>query len=447
MRRKKTKFNKDVGIGITTFLRNSSLYRLIESIQEYLPDFKIYIVDQDKPTKFKETLYMGLKAQGHVIKYADYDCGISKARSIVHDIVQEPYIAWMQDDFTVTEKTNLLNMLDILKSNKKLGVIGGRLEGSPVTGSYSYYFLRWGDSVLYLPVSYCLEKNIVQWQKTNKGNQYVPADIVSEFTIWRKEVPVDVFDLNVHVIEHSHVYLKIKYDTDWLVAYTPDSEIKHYHDRHSNEYNKMRSRKDDIDYILKYWNIKDLVKFTTINKYKFLLNKNNWHYEISEAEKSTVLKFHNPPIIKNDEIKKQETFKTLSQDETVGASMNVVNAEVYNILNEFIDDIQKFDKNCYLAHQTCWEAVVKHAVVTSPLYVSIPRLNESELQYLKNKGFDYNGDDIFIKDNYTIKINYKIPRKFKTVTVDGNKYLVPLPVHQYLRSLYGDKWQTKDTKR
>jgi len=292
MRRKHKKFNKDVGIGITTFLRNYSLYRLIESIVEYLPDFKIYIVDQDKPTKFKETLYTGLQAQGHVIKYADYDCGISKARNIVRSIVQEPYIAWMQDDFTVTGKTNLLNMLDVLKSNKKIGVVGGRLEGSPVAGSYSFYFLRWGDSILYLPVSYCLEKGIVNWQQTNKGIQYVPADIVSEFTIWRKEVP-DVFDLNVKVIEHSHVYLKLKYETDWLVAYTPDSEIKHYHDRHSNEYNQFRGRKDDIDYILNYWKAKDLIKFYTVNKYKFLFNKQNWHYEIGNKEKSTVLKFNN----------------------------------------------------------------------------------------------------------------------------------------------------------
>jgi len=208
----------------------------------------------------------------------------------------------------------------------------------------------------------------------------------------------------------------------------------------------MRSRKDDIDYILKYWNIKDLIKFTTINKYKFLLNKHNWHYEIPNNDKSSLLSY-NPKIIVNEEIKKQETIKTLSQDETVGVSLNIINAEVYNILNEFIESIQKFEKNCYLACQTCWETVVNHVITTTPLYVSIPKLKENELQYLKNKGFYFNGDNIFTKDNYTIEINHRIPREFKTIKVNGKSYLVPLPVHQYLQNLYGIRWREKEKRK
>lgn len=440
-KKQKSKFNKDVGIGITTFLRSTSLYRLIESIEEYLPNYKMYIVDQAKPTKFKEALYAGLKSQGHVIKYADYDCGISKARSVVHSIVEEPYIAWMQDDFIATDRTNLQSMLNVLKSDSKIGVVGGRLAGSDVAGSYSYYFLRWGDVILYLPVKYCLEKGVVKWQKTDSGNKYLPADIVSEFTIWRKEIPASVFDLNVKVLEHSHVYLNLKYDTDWLVVYTPDSEINHVHDRDDKEYNKMRGRTGDIEYILKYWNIKELIKFTDLGKYKFLLDKMNWHYHIPEKDKLLVSSSSPAIPAEMSPEKKKEVATALSQDNTTDVSMSMIDAETYEILNEFISHINKFEKNCYLSNKTCLEGIVKHRIQSQPLCLSIPKLSPHEFQLLANKGYIFDIHNYsFIKSGCIININHEIPRGFKTIRVNEFNYLTPMPVVRYLKNLYGPDW-------
>jgi len=443
----KIKFNKEVAIGITTFLRNASLYKLIESICEYLPDIKMYIVDQNISTKFKKALYEGLKTQGHVIKSIEYDCGISNARKILKNLVKEPFIAWMQDDFTITPKTNLMNMVNILKSNPKLGVVGGRIEGSPIAGSYSYYFLRWGDGLFYLPVSHCLEKGIIQWQKTPEGLSYVPADIVSEFTVWKKEVP-NIFDEKVKVIEHSHVYLLLKYNTKWQVAYTPDSEIIHWHDRNEPAYTKFRSRKEDIDYIQKYWNITEWVKFD-VNKYKFLLEHINYHIPITN---NRILKNESIPLIPKDSLKEKiekdnQTLQTLSTDITISPSLNMINAEIYDIFNEFISIMNNFDKNCFLREQTCWEAVVKHSIITSPLYISIPKLNQYELQCLINKGFNYiESNNTFTKNNYSIIVDYKLPQNFKIVTVENGKYLVPFPVHPYLKRLYGQDWKELGNK-
>ena len=56
--------NKDIGLGISTFLRDKSLFRLVDSILLHLQEFKIYIVDQGERSEQKDKLYAKL-TQAH----------------------------------------------------------------------------------------------------------------------------------------------------------------------------------------------------------------------------------------------------------------------------------------------------------------------------------------------------------------------------------------------
>ena len=252
--------NPDIGIGITTFLRDTALFRLITSIVKYLPEFKIYIVDQGTRNSLKDDLYKNLQKQGHIIKYIPYDSGISKARKILKEICKESYLVYMEDDFEVLPNTDLYKMKEILDENPEIGVIGGNLQGYATTGAYSFFLNRADNKICYFPLDYLIEKKLCNWECSKQGIKFLRADIVSDFTMWKKEVP-NIFDENVKVIEHSHVYLLVKYKTNFKVAFCPETEIKHTHSYEDISYTQLRYRTADIKYLEQYWNVIDFYKF------------------------------------------------------------------------------------------------------------------------------------------------------------------------------------------
>jgi len=152
--------NKDIGLGISTFLRDDSLFRLVNSILAHLPEFKMYIVDQGNHSEEKDKLYAKLTKLGHTIKYISYDSGISKTRRILKEICKEEFLVYMEDDFQATSKTNLYKLKEILDENKDLGIVGGNLEGYATTGAYSYFLNRADNKICYFPLDYLIEKNL-----------------------------------------------------------------------------------------------------------------------------------------------------------------------------------------------------------------------------------------------------------------------------------------------
>jgi glycosyltransferase involved in cell wall biosynthesis len=194
--------NKEIALGLSTFLRDDSLFRLINSNLEHLCEFRMYIVDQGCHSHKKDLFYRKLQKMGHVIKYIDYDSGISKTRGVLKDICKEPYLVFMEDDFQSFYKTNLYKLKEILNENPDIGVVGGSLEGNSSTGAYSFYLDRIENKICYFPLDYLLDKNLIQWEHTSNNTPFIRANIVSDFTMWRKEVP-NIFDENVKTIEHS----------------------------------------------------------------------------------------------------------------------------------------------------------------------------------------------------------------------------------------------------
>jgi hypothetical protein len=395
------KKNKDIAIGITTFLRDESLLRLIRSLTLYCPEFKLYVADQGESTPFKRLIYKGLQREGNVVTYIPFDSGISKTRKVLKEIVKEPYLVYMEDDFEACPKTNLYILKEILDENKDIGVVGGNLQGYAKTGAYSYYFDRADNKMIYFPLDYLVQKNLTEWRETSKQTKFIYADIVSDFTMWKKEVP-NIFDEPVKTIEHTHVYLLVKYKTSYKVAFCPDCEIKHLHDSTNEQYNQFRTRKEDLDYIKKYWNITDFYQF---NK-KTLEN-----IEFSK------------PILSAPKLETVEVIKPLPKEEVIvpiQKSTETLSAEL------IFETLNKNNIKYYLIHQCCLEAILQKDINA----VQIGILDKEE----KNKI-----DKLFPDNHFDIRIEYI--KRTKTHTYKKQQVQVPMPVVVYLETIFHKTWE------
>lgn len=403
-------FNKEVAIGLNTFLRDNSLKRFIASCQLYYPEIKIYIVDQAKKFDLaKKKFYAYLRSEGHMIQQIPYDCGISRAREILRKFVKEPYIMYMQDDFIICNKTNIYGMLEILKRNKEIGVVCGsiidRKSNSHTTTipteAQAHFLKKINDKMVYMPVQYLIDKGLINY-KSIKNVRYLICDMGLDFSLWKKEAQKDIFDENAHVLEHTHTYLNLQKLKKFKAAYTPDSLIIHTHDRTNPEYAKFRSRKNDLPYLCKYWKV---------DSFRILTNKELPLNLITSTE--------------------------IPQTKSTNIS------ETNKILSEFATILQQLNKTLVLAKKSCLQAVVIHRFFTTNSYVYISSLTSDEIQYLASKNFFYlEQEQAFIKDNHKIYIEYKLIPQTKIVNVEGKNYNVPFPAHPYLEKLYGKNWIT-----
>jgi len=407
--------NKDIGLGISTFLRDDSLFRLVDSVLMHLQEFKMYIVDQGDRSEEKDKLYAKLTKLGHVIKYIPYDSGISKTRRILKEICKEEFLVYMEDDFQASYKTNLYKLKEILDENPDLGVVGGNLEGYATTGAYSYFLNRADNQICYFPLDYLIEKNLSKWEFTSKGTKFLRADIVSDFTMWRREVP-NIFDDNVKTIEHTHVYLLVKTKTKYKVGFCPETEIRHVHDNKNPTYNALRTRKKELDYLKSYWNVFDFYTFNKSSLYQLEKTANN------------ITPVNYLPLDhitqKNPEIKIQK-LETVEYNK-----VNKINLEQKEIIIKIINYLNKNSINFWLLNYSCLEAVTKKNIVSNKLYIGVSTPNEKELII---KTFEYCGE------LFDIKVEGK--RKIKPAKLYDLNINVPIPVVAYLEKTFKQTWE------
>jgi hypothetical protein len=398
--------NTDIAIGISTFLRDDSLITLISSILNYLPDFKIYIVDQGVLSPHKKILYDGLADNGHIIKFIPNDSGISYSRQMLKNLCNEQYLVYMQDDFEVTENTNLYKMKEVLDENPDIGIVGGNLCGHQNTGAYSHFFEKLNDIMCYFPLDYLAEKHLINWHTTTNNIKFIYTDILSDFTMWRKKVP-NIFDINVKTIEHTHTYLLVKYKTNYKVAFCPDTEIKHNHNKTNEAYNIFRNRNEDIDYIKKYWNISDFHRFTKTELFE-LENpiKNVVETKQMKPAPIKISEPHIKPIIEPAQIIESNLPASLSVSEFIS-----------KLLNTRID--------FWLLKDSCLECVICKNLKTNLLYLGTNTLeNMNKIQE--------------IADQCNVSVNISVEqRKIKTFTLNKLSICVPIPVVQYLFDVFG----------
>ena len=208
-----------LSIAIKTFMREDSLFRLLNSIDQYLPNYKIYIADDSDQSGQKEIKYAELKEKGHQVILLPFDVGLSAGRNILMNAIQEPYILLCDDDFILEEDNGVMETLKILKKRPDIGIITGVLHcGNDVTG-FENFTGDWEDNI----------------RPTKKGNN---------FFIARKSMFSDVMWNMKYKINKEHAdFFKRVEKTKWKVYFCPLLRANHENRMPTGEYHKFRTRK------------------------------------------------------------------------------------------------------------------------------------------------------------------------------------------------------------
>jgi len=400
-------------IGVTTFLRDEALYILLDSILKYYSDTKIYIADQSGDVSpFKQTLYQGLQNIGHEIYFLDKDCGISYARRYLLQNSQEPLLVFMQDDFIVTENTDLHLMADFLNNNLDIAIVGGTVLPG-VKGSYPLYkMFKLDDKIIYMPLEYLLKIQATSWQQYENIN-FIQTDIMPDFTMWRKEL-YETFDINVKTIEHSHTYLRAK-ERNLKIVYIPTVAIKHSHKQNNEEYDKFRKRRIDVEYLKNYWGITDFIKLD-LNSIATIAEKvstlDNWDTFLEPFIITANLATE--PSTNIEDIKKN--LASAVSDESVPATT------ILDFLKEATSIL-----DFWLLKDTCFYAIkYKNVAMKKNLYLGVANEQTSQ-KLLKLQADKYSNLQLFI----TIEPH----RATKSISVQDLRLKVHMPVITYLKSL------------
>jgi len=239
------KKDTNTAIIIHTFLRDDAIYRCVESIKKHLTDYRIYISDAGTMTDEKREFYKNLEAEGHKIFLLYYDTNWTVARNVLVKEVKENYILYLDDDFIVTEETNIEALKEKLKDN--VGVVGSAIRAKGKMLDYNFMVEGTPGNIRYI-----------------SANGHV--DIIANCFLAKKKVfSKDRWDENLNIGGgHSDFFLNLKFNTDWKVDYCSDSVVEHMHIG-SDNYHEKRRRGE--------WHQKFLEKWTGGEEFLKVLGK------------------------------------------------------------------------------------------------------------------------------------------------------------------------------
>jgi len=236
MERKLRDFYSDENIAVIihTFLRDEALNRCINSVKKHIKNYRLYISDAGFMTDEKEKLYKELECQGHKIVLLFHDTNWTVGRNELVKLVEEKYIFYLDDDFVITEDTNI----DLLKGQLKgkVGVAGSAIRIRGKILEYNFQVEGKPGDIKYVP-----------------SNGHV--DVIANCFLAKKEVfSEDRWDKNLNVGSgHSDFFLNLKFKTDWKVVFCPECIVDHLHIG-SSEYHDKRKRTGWHTKFLEKWN-------------------------------------------------------------------------------------------------------------------------------------------------------------------------------------------------
>lgn len=227
-------------IGIKTFLRERTLFKTLDAVEEHFPyPYKLYIADDGTITQEKASTYRELEKEGHQIIRLPFDSGISAGRNATVKRVGEKYILIMDDDIRLTDSESMKRMLSVLEDDGNLGLVSGVLEhenGSPYGGEEYCRGLRFE----------LRDGFLLRWPANSaihsvNGNSYRTADQVVNFFLARRELFYDIlWDGKIKVgWEHIDFFLALA-KTRWKAAVCLDAKAIHARPEHDFTYNQHR---------------------------------------------------------------------------------------------------------------------------------------------------------------------------------------------------------------
>jgi len=225
--------NKNCTIFIKTFLRPNCIEKCLENIRKYYKEIPIIVVDDS---------YNPLHEDGwekdNVIWYTlPHDSGTCVGRNYGLSKIKTKYFFYVDDDYLMTENTDLLMMYKLIE-NSKFDILGGTVNNHNYIGSF-----RIEDDMIQIT------ENVQKYVNVLNINLGIVDRVVNFYianTNTLKQCPGWYNDIKTQ--EHTLFFLEIFLNNPEIKIATiesPQVDIKNVKSCSGIEYDKFRGRKYD----------------------------------------------------------------------------------------------------------------------------------------------------------------------------------------------------------
>lgn len=243
-----------LAISIKTFLRNDCLFECVQAIRTHVDlPYRIYVADDGPIDEDKRALYRSLRDEGHFVLELPYDVGASAGRNSLLEHIDEELVLRLDDDFVVTEETDLRAMAEILRGVDDLGALSDlerERHGQKGVGA-GQISLGQGDLEIrgrtLIRTLYDLDALAYEHVGPYRFRR---AGFTRNFLLIKRELLEEIRwneRLKIHG-EHVDFMLRIQRHPRWDLAFTPDSIHVHAGPPArllTEQYRVMRHGRDD----------------------------------------------------------------------------------------------------------------------------------------------------------------------------------------------------------
>lgn len=229
----------EIAVLIKTFRREEALFTCLRSVRRRLGEqgleHRIYLADDGPVPPAKEKAYRRLRDEGHRVLLFDGEVGASRARNALADrLEEEPWVLRLDDDFELTDETDVAAMRRILEEVPELGLVAdlerqvgdgmGVFSGQISDGQGR--FERRGSTL----VKRLAPPDAFSWERAGP-HRFARCDFTPNFQLVRREMLGEVRwdDRLVFAREHVDFLLEVR-ASRWEAALTPDSVHLHRDD-------------------------------------------------------------------------------------------------------------------------------------------------------------------------------------------------------------------------
>jgi glycosyltransferase involved in cell wall biosynthesis len=227
-----------IAILITTFLRDSALYKTVQSIVDNCPDnCTVLIADQGYQTDEKIITYDYFKSQIPCeVFYLPFDCGLSYARNFLVNKAKElgyEYCLVSSDSIQFTKKYNFEPIVELLETTEEYGLCGFDLENSKCPWEYKIDIQP--NGIHLIPSEDILSFN---------GKIYRSVEICRNIFLAKTNSINGLWDNEMKLGEHELAFIEYK-KRGYKVFWTDSIKFKKNNAAGGDEYKEYRKRLGD----------------------------------------------------------------------------------------------------------------------------------------------------------------------------------------------------------
>lgn len=219
---------RDVTFAITAFERPEHLTRLVKSIRGLYPSARIIVGDNGRQ---KASLPPDV-----TVHHLRFDCGLSATRNFLVSRCDTRFFLLLEEDFRFTAETRIEMLLEVLKHDAEVGVVGGALYRNGIKQEYAVDFHRFRNALHLQPSNGAI-------RATPNGVVYQLCDMCFNFALFRKAMLDDhLWPDHLKLGEHFPYFQAVKAAERWRVANCDAVRAEHDTGGRTDDYCSYRVR-------------------------------------------------------------------------------------------------------------------------------------------------------------------------------------------------------------